>query len=178
MNIINHLRRNINYENDSAEVLRIDFSAIDIDYSKGETDSVSILFIEKEEYSFEEAITLLIMKQKMLKEEWNDIENYTKEDIQFWITLLEKEYEDSVYNENVLVEEFTNDFFIKRLESEEEIQSVNFNDTEISFETFQKINPLTNNFIQISQSDFKRLAIEYYVETDLHFVLFHWCTTA
>jgi hypothetical protein len=178
MNIIKYLQKNINYEQHSLQVLVTNINVLDVDCSKGETDCIKILFVEKGTNSFEAAIAILIMKQKMLSEEWNNIANYTEKDIQFWITLLEKEYAYSTYNKNIIEKDFTNDFFIKRLEIQQEIQSLNFNDTEISFETFQKINPINNKFIQISKSDFKRLAIEYYVETDLHFVLFHWYTTA
>jgi hypothetical protein len=178
MNIIKHLQKNTNYEQLGLQALHIKFNAMVIDCTKGETDITKILFIEKGQFSFEEALAILIVKQKMIDEEWNDISNYSEKDIHFWITQLEKEYAYSTYNKNIGDNDFVNDFFIKRLEREEEIKSIKFNNGKISFETFQKINPLTNNFIQISKSDFKRLAVEYYVETDLHFVLFHWYTIA
>ena len=101
----------------------INFEMIQIDCSKGETDSTSILYIQKNNFSFNEASVILTIKQKMLNEEWNDIGTYTKQDIQFWITVLEKEYKHSTYNENVTGKEFLNDHFMHRLQFEADMLS-------------------------------------------------------
>jgi hypothetical protein len=178
MNIIKYLQQNENYTNLCLQALHIKFTVIDIDCSHGETDRIKIIFIKKESFSFEEAIAILIMKQKMLDEEWNDVENYTKEDIQFWITLLEKEYEHSTYNEDVLLEKFKNDYFVKRLVNGTDFKSILYDGLEISYVDFQKINPLNSTILKVESSIFKGLEIEYYIETESHFVLFNWYTTA
>jgi hypothetical protein len=178
MNIIKYLQQNENYTNLCLQALHIEFNVIDIDCSNGETDSIKILFIEKGTNSFEAAIAILIMKQKLLGEEWNDVENYTKEDIQFWITLLEKEYEHSTYNEDVLEEKFKNDYFVKRQVNGTDFKSILYDGLEISYVDFQKINPLNSTILKVESSIFEWLEIEYYIETESHFVLFNWYTTA
>jgi hypothetical protein len=158
--------------------LQLNFEMIHIDCSKGETDSTSILYIPKNNFSFNEALAILTIKQKMLKEEWNNIKAYTKENVQFWITLLQKEYNHSTYYENVTDDEFLNDHFIHRLQFEEGIKSIYKNGSQISYAKFKEIIPCKDAYVKIAKSIFKRLEAEYYIETDEHFVLFNWYTTA
>jgi hypothetical protein len=166
MNIIQHLQQDKNYINQALQGLQLHFESIHIDCSKGETDSTSILYIQKNDFSFNEALAILTIKQKMLKEEWNNIEAYNKEDVKFWMTLIEKEYEDSTYYENVTHDEFLNDYFIHRLQFDAGINSIYKNDIQISYKKFKEITPCNDVFVKIAKSSFKRLEAEYYLETD------------
>jgi hypothetical protein len=178
MNIIQHLQQDKNYINQALKALQLNFESIHIDCSKGETDITSILYIPKNDFTFNEALAILTIKQKMLKEEWNNIEAYTKEDEQFWITLLQKEYNHSTYCENLTDDEFLSDHFMHRLQFEAGINSIYKNDIQISYGKFKEITPCKNAYVKIAKSSFKRLEAEYYLETDEHFVLFNWYTTA
>lgn len=178
MNIIQHLLEDKNYINQAFNALQPHFESIHIDCSKGERDSTSILYIPKNNFSFNEALAILTIKQKMLKEEWNNIEAYTKEDVKFWTTLLAKEYELSTYYENVTDDEFLNDHFMHRLQFETGIKSIYKDGNQISYEKFNEIILCKNDYLKITKSSYKRLAVEYYLETDKHFVLFNWYTTA
>jgi hypothetical protein len=178
MNIIQHLQLDKNYAVHAAKALQVTAETIDIDYTKGETDNTLILFIEKNNLSFTEAMSILTMKQKMLHEEWDDLELYNNDDIKHWASLLVKEYGKSTYYENVTDDEFLNDHFVHRLRFETGIVSIFYNDSPISYKTFQEIIPCKNNYIKIAKSGYTRLEAEYYIETELHYILFNWYATA
>jgi hypothetical protein len=178
MNIIQYLQQNKNYLAHAQKALTIDFDTIDIDCSKGETDNTLFIFIEKNNMSFDEAMSILTMKQKMLNEEWDDLELYNKDDIALWASMLAKEYGNAIYYENISEDEFLNDHFMHRLQLDAGIQSIYFNDKQINFKSFQEIIPCKKTYLKIAKSSYTRLEIEYYLETDMHFVLMNWYTTA
>lgn len=178
MNIIQNLQSDKNYLAKAIKVLQLNFETISIDCSKGETDNTLLIFIRKDNLSFNEAFNILTIKKKMLLEEWDDIDIYDKVDIKLWAQMLLKEYANSTYYENVTSDEFLNDHFIHRLQFEDGINSILNNNIQITFEQFKEINPCEKNFIKISKSSYKNLDAEYYIETDEYFVLFNWYTTA
>jgi hypothetical protein len=178
MNVIESLQSGNNYIMQASKALEIDVETIDIDCSHGETDRCLILFFVKNNFTFNEAFAILTMKQKMLSEEWEDLDLYNEADVTLWSQILAKEYASSTYSEKVTDDEFLNDHLIHRLQLENSIQSIFYNDKQISFINFQKINPIKTNLIRIAKSMYKRLETEYYIETEIHFVLFNWYTTA
>jgi hypothetical protein len=178
MNIIEYLQKDKYYVNNASKALRINFERINIDCSHGETDRTLILFIKKDNYTFDEAFGILTMKQKMLAEEWEDLELYTAEDVEFWGQMLLKEYGNSTYHTNVTSADFMNNHFNHLLKFEDGINSIFYNDTKISFTEFIKTNPFNVPFVNAAKSIFTRLEVEYYIETEVHFVLFNWYTTA
>ncbi len=178
MNIIQHLQQNKSYLTIAHKALQIKFETIDIDYNKGETDNTLILYIDKNNYSFEEAMAILTMKQKMLQEEWEDLELYDKDDIATWANMLQKEYSRSTYFENVTDDEFSNNHFMHRLQFADGINSIYCNDIQISHAEFLLKTPCKKEYLKISKSSYTNLEAEYYLETQTHFVLFNWYTTA
>jgi hypothetical protein len=178
MNIIQHLQKNKHYLTQASKALQLNFEMIQIDCSKGETDNTLLLYIPKNDFTFNEALAILTVKKKMVNEEWNDTASYTKEDVHFWTTLLAKEYELSTYYENVTEDEFLNGHFMHRLQFEEGIKSIYKTGSQISYAKFKEITPCKNYYVKITKSSYKRLEAEYYLETDESYVLFNWNTTA
>jgi hypothetical protein len=155
---------------------KVDF--ISIDCSRGEADFTTIAYLKKEKYNFIDAISILTMRLKMYKEEWKDYENYSKLDTIRWSGMLEKEYGNSEFITNVNEEKINANYLINRLFDEKEIKQLKLNDDLINFEMFDKINPIKEKKAAISESIFERLEMEYYLETENHFVLLNWFTTA
>jgi hypothetical protein len=178
MNIIQHLQQDKNYVKQASKALHINFETIDIDCSHGETDKSLILFIKKDNYTFDEAFAILTMKQKMLAEEWEDLELYDAEDVKFWGQMLVKEYGTSTYHANVTKDDFMNNHFNHLLKFEDGVNSIFYNDIQISFAEFIKNNPFNVDFVNVAKSIYTRLEVEYYIETEAYFVLFNWYTTA
>lgn len=69
MNIIQHLQEDKNYLAQAIKALQLNFETISIDCSKGETDNTLLIFIAKDNISFNEAFNILTIKKKMLLEE-------------------------------------------------------------------------------------------------------------
>jgi hypothetical protein len=168
------------YSNDCFHGLEIPINILDIDYSKGETDLVRILFVEKKHLTKYHAISILTMRLLMYEEGWNKYEFYTIKDVEYWIEILEKKYSKS----NFLISNFdlkqdSGYYFIQRLEDNDAINSILFNTEIIEFNDFFMINPLfSEKIIRANTSKFEGLETEYYIETENHFVLFNWYTTA
>ena len=152
---------------------------IDIDCSKGETDRTRIFYFEKNDCSFDKAIAILTLRLKMYKEQWNDLNKYTEKNIILWTFMLEKEYEKSQYFSRVGMKLFKENFYLNRLKNEQQLKSIQLNSNSINFEQFEAINPIPKkNLTRISYSKFKRAEEEFYFETETHYVLFNWYTTA
>ncbi len=147
-----------------------------IDHSRGETSFSYLFFIKKEELTFMEAMAILSVRLKMHQEEWNDISVYERADIERWIDFMAADYKGSTYKRNV-------DFEYKkeaRLTGENYyIKSIFLNEQQIDIKALESINPLQSEKILRSDgSVFKYIADEYYIETENHYVLFYWYTTA
>ncbi len=176
--IIEQLQADKNYLNYCNQALSTPFNTIDIDCSKGEMDRICIIYLPKSKYSFIEAMSMLTLKQKMLNEEWEDIELYDAKDVALWTTILAKEYKASTYKQNIDAQDFLNDDLVKRLQIEDKQYEIFANDKQINFVALDKINPCKTDFIKISKSDYSRLEVEYYIETQNNYVLFNWYTNA
>jgi hypothetical protein len=151
---------------------------ITLNYSKGETDMVTLLFTNKDGITFDLAMPLLVMRFKMYSEEWNDIENYTKKDIKFWTSLIKNQYEQSSFKSDISFEHFRSNFFVNRLFENDNNCKILHRGIEISHKEFKTINPLSRQTNNINKIIFERLEEEYFVETEKHFVMFIWFTTA
>ena len=179
MNVIQIISENQeHYINCCVESLTKKIDFITIDCSHGETDLTTIAFIKKENYNFIEAISILTMRLKMYKEEWKDYENYPKSDIIRWLGMLEKEYGNSEFIDDISEEKFNTSYLVERLSDKKEIKHLKLNDDFINFEIFDKIKPTKEKIVSISESIFERLEMEYYIETENNFVLLNWFTTA
>jgi hypothetical protein len=180
MSIINTLNKAPKtYKKHCLTALNTTIQSIHLDYSRGETDWTTLLFFEKNKVSFKAALAILTLRLKMYSEEWGDFEHYTPEDIERWIGFLQLDYADSIFIEKVEKEVFENDFFVKRLHQQDSLKNIKMNDKTIDFASFKSNNPLFLEKInRVAQSKFEGLHTEYYVETERHFVLFHWFTTA
>jgi hypothetical protein len=151
---------------------------ITLNYSKGETEMVTVLFTNKAELTFDQAMSLLVMRYKMYSEEWNDIERYTSKDIKLWSSFIKAEYGQSTFESDISFEDFRYNFFVNRLFENNEKCSIKHKDRLISDEEFQILNPLIGQAIKINRVVFDRMEEEFFVETDKHFVMFNWYTTA
>jgi hypothetical protein len=152
---------------------------LELDFSKGETESVQIIFIDKKHLSNEQAITILTMRLMMYGEEWTDFAAYSGEDVIHWIPILETTYLNSSYLQNINLSHDADYYFIERLQCRTEIKAIYYNSEKIDFDAFQKLCPLfTEKIINVSKSEFERLEAEFYIETDRKFILFNWHTTA
>jgi hypothetical protein len=178
MNIIEQLQKDSNYIKFASKALQTEAFTIDIDCSKSENDNTLILYIKKDGYTFNEAMCLLTMKQKMLQEEWEDLDLYDTDDIKLWAKLLAKTYSNTTYYENVTADEFLNDHFMNRLQVAEGINAIFYNNEQISYKKFLEITPCKKSYLNICKSSYTHLEAEYYLETEQHFVLFNWFTTA
>ncbi len=180
MNVIALLSKNYDsYVKKCLDVLEIPVNIIQVDYTKGETDFVHLLSIEKKGFTTSHAIAILTMRLLLWQEEWNDFHTYEKEDIERWIGFLKKQYENCEYVENVEIKEFKNNFFLSRLKKENEIKTIKRNAKTIDFQDFKQQNQLFfEKIIHVSKTNFNRLEEEFYIETTHHFVLFNWFTTA
>jgi hypothetical protein len=180
MTIINSLANNYDqYLNQCLDVLTTKIDIIDLDFTKGETDFTRLLFVEKKDLTKYHAVAILTMRLLLFEEEWNDLKRYTKEDIERWMGILEKQYEGSVYFPDIDVNEFKSHFFVERLTSKKGLKSVEHNGQIIDFLTFKRANPLFHEQImRVSKTQFSGLKEAFYIETSHHFVLFNWFTTA
>ncbi len=178
MNIIQQLQKDTNYLKHYKQTLSANIEVVDIDYSKGETDRVCILYLPSQTYSFTQAMSMLTLKQMMLNEEYNDIELYDADDIKLWADSLAKQYASSRYAETIPAAEFLQDDLVVRLTNKERNAVLFHNDVQITFEHFLEVNPFANELLSVSKSTYTRLEVEYYLQTKQHFVLFNWYTTA
>jgi hypothetical protein len=180
MTIIDSLTKDYDqYLNQCLDVLTTKIDIIDLDFTKGETDFTRLLFIEKKDLTKYHAVAILTMRLLLFEEEWNDLKRYTKEDMERWMGILEKQYEGSTYFPDIDVNEFKSHFFVERLTSKKGLKSVEHNDQIIDFLTFKRTNPLFHEQImRVSKTQFSGLKEAFYIETSHHFVLFNWFTTA
>jgi hypothetical protein len=179
MNIIEHLSKNQEQFIENCYVgLSKKVNFIQLDCSRGETDLTTIAYFEKENLNEDQAISVILLRLKMFKEEWNNFKKYTKNDIIRWSKMLEKEYKNSDYLSNITEKEFNNNYLVERLSDKRSLKFLKLNEVYIDFKKFKEINPLNEKIIQISESIFKRSEIEYYLETEKHFVVLNWFTTA
>lgn len=156
--------------------LKLDVNIAFIDHARGETSSSFLFYVEKNTLSFEESIAILTMRLMMYQEEWNDLESYNQEDIERWIGFMKRDYKNSEYNKEKFVFQYENE---ERLTGKAYVKNIFFNTKRIDLQVFESINPLKNEKImQSTCSTFSFLADEYYVETEKHYVLFYWYTTA
>jgi hypothetical protein len=179
MNIIQIISENQgHYINCCVESLTKKIDFITIDCSRGETDLTTIAYLKKDNLNFIDAISILTIRLKMHKEEWNDLNKYSKTDIIRWSKMLQNEYKNSEFIKDVSEAKFNANFLVKRLSNEKEVKHLKLNDDFINFEMFDKINPIKEKIVSISESIFERLEMEYYIETESYFVLLNWFTTA
>ncbi len=179
MNVIQNISKNQeHYINCCVKSLTKKVDFITIDCSRGETDLTTIVYLKKENYNFIDAISILTMRLKMYNEEWKDYESYSKSEIILWFGMLEKEYGNSEFIDDISEEKFNSSYLINRLFDEKEIKYLKLNDDFINFEMFNKINPIKEKIVSISESIFERLEMEFYIETENNFVLLNWFTTA
>jgi hypothetical protein len=180
MTIINTLSKDYNqYLEYCLDVLNTKTDIIHLDYSKGETDFTRLIFVEKQDFTKQHALAMLTTRSFMYTEEWNDVKNYKKEDIERWIPLLKKQYEGAVYSDNMTVADFQNSFPFQRLPMKKTLKNSEHNAQIIDFLTFKRINPLFHErLMAVSKTTFAGLQEEFYIETSHHFVLFNWFTTA
>ena len=180
MTIIETLQKDFEqYLNQCLDVLTTKIGILHLDFSHGETDFTCLLFIEKTDLTQHNAIAILTMRLMMYEEEWNDLKSYTKADFERWIPLLEQQYEGSLYVPNVEIDDFQNAYFVQRLTTKKGLKSVEYNAQNIDFLTFKRTNPLFHEqVVAVSQTKFRGLQEEFYIETSHHFVLFNWYTTA
>jgi hypothetical protein len=177
MHLFQHLNKTL--EKHALSALDTIVHTVHLDYSRGETDWTIVLFFEKNKVSFEAALAILPLRMKMYAEEWGDFAHYNHEDIVRWLGFLEADYEDSIFIENIEKEVFEANFFVKRMQLPDNLKNLTLNAEIIDFDTFKAQNPLFSEKIKhVAQSKFEGLRTEYYVETERHFVLFHWFTTA
>jgi hypothetical protein len=180
MSIITTLQKNKNrYLDHCLEGLQLNMDAIRIDYSKGETDNVTLLTIAKNSLSKHQAISILTFRLMLYIEEWNDLANYKAEDINRWSKRIKLQYKNTIYNYDIDLTKDSGYYFIERLEKEHEIKSIKHNNKTIDYKIFQNINPLLREpILQSSKTQFNHLETEFYIETENQFILFNWFTTA
>lgn len=150
-----------------------------VDYTQGETDRSAIFVLPKEDLSWNEAFIILLQRQLMVEEMWLDLEEYNEEDLARWTDLLLSNYMNSPYETGILLDsDEDNAFFMKRLDSDIPRQ-IRYNDNPMSHEDFRQTCPLfTEQLLRVSKSKFNRLEVEYYIETENHYLLYNWYTTA
>lgn len=154
--------------------LNKDVDIIFLSHSQAETQSSTILFVKKESLSFKEAFSILTIRLLMYIEEWNNFSDFTRDDMIRISSWLETKYSNTKFVLDVTVSSDIDPRF-----TEKEIVSILFNNEVIDFDFFKRINPLlTEKNIERSISIFKSLEDECYIETENHFVLFNWYTTA
>jgi hypothetical protein len=180
MTIINSLLKNYEqYLNNCLDVLTIKTDILHLDYSNGETDITRLVCVEKKDLTAYHAIAILTMRLMMYEEEWIDFKQYTKEDFERWIPLLEKQYEGSLYVSKVEIDAFRKNFYVERLTQKKGLKMVKYNAQPLNFLKYKSVNPLFHEkILSVSKTNFGRLQEEFYVETSHHFVLFNWFTTA
>jgi hypothetical protein len=179
MTIIDSLLKDYDqYLNHCLDILTTKMDILDLDYSNGETDYVRLLFIEKKDLTMHHAVAILTMRLMMYEEEWNDLKNYKKEDIERWIRLIEKQYRGCLYFPNIEIDVFKKDFFVARLPQRKGLKSVKHNAQLLNFLKYKSINPLFHErILAVSKTMRKGLQEEFYIETTHHFILFNWYTT-
>jgi hypothetical protein len=179
MNIIESLNTDYDqYIKHCLDSLKTPVSIIELDNSKGETDLSYLLFTEKSNKTKYEAIAILTMRLLLYKEEINNFSELKKSNIEQFSKQLFTNYENSMYFPNIEIEEFANDFLIKRVEKEANNKSIKINEEALIFSEFKKIFSFKKNILKISKTNFQRLETEYYIETKTDFILFNWFTTA
>jgi hypothetical protein len=151
---------------------------ISLNYNNSETDTTTVLFTVKDGLSFNDGMPLLAIRYKMYCEEWSTNDTYTQEDIERWISMLKNENQQTEFIENISIDEFKDNFFVKRLYENNNICTIQNEEIELSYVSFQKINPLNKDVVLVHKISFDRLEEVFFVETKLHYVFFNWKTTA
>jgi hypothetical protein len=65
------------------------------------------------------------------------------------------------------------------MEDSRDIKNILYNGKKISFRKYTSHNPLLSDKIyHIERTQSERLETQYFIETELHFALFNWYTTA
>lgn len=157
---------------------KVDF--FNLDFTRGETEVAKLLFIEKDGLTFAEAQIILIQRLLMVQEEWMSPEEYTKENVAGWTEhFLKAKYNNAPYVNGISIDDDSDRYLITDNLFADRKATITFNERHLDFEEFNKENPLLNdNIIEVSKSHFKGLLIEFYFETDKHFLLYNWYTTA
>ena len=167
------------YLSASIEGLNMNIEVCYIDFTRGETDISTLLYLKKKELTWNEALIILVQRRLMVWEEWLDFSNYNSDDLIRWTGFLKTDYINSIYCDDIsLKNDVDKEFFFDRL-NPDRICSIERNNKKIDFSEFKQSTPLLNEtIIKISESKFDRLAAEFYIETDNHYLLYYWFTTA
>ena len=177
MNLITFLKKDFaHYVSCCLDGLKRNVDKVFIDHTRGETSCSFLFFIKKEELTFMDAIAILSVRLKMHQEEWNDISVYERADIERWIGFMAADYKGSTYKRNVNFEYKKE----TRLTGENYyIKAIFWNGQQIDIKALESINPLqSEKILRSDASVFKSIADEYYIETENHYILFYWYTTA
>ncbi len=179
MNIIQVLKNELpQYKKVCFAALKAHIDVIEMNYSGGETDLTTLLFLKKENLTPNEAWAILTLRLLMHSEEWNDFETYTDEDIINWMELLSVHYSKTTFAPYTDTEIHAENYFIDRLKAPEKLNVVRYNGKIISPDAFDKIDPLTDKLHIVARTKFNTLEAEFYIETEKHFLLLNWFTTA
>jgi hypothetical protein len=181
MNIITKLKQeNTDYLLDFAAALTSKVDVFFLDFTRGETDFTHLLCLEKsDDLTFDKAVSILLMRLKMYNEEWTDFADYTTDDIERWVGFLETEFTNTEHVSEVSFEAYQNDYMVKRMEDSRDLKSILYNGKKISFRKYIGLNRLLlDKIYHIERTQSERLETQYFIETELHFALFNWYTTA
>ena len=179
MNIIQVLKKELPHYIDCCfSGLKMHIDVIDMDYSRSETDLTTLLYLKKGNLKLNEAWSILTLRLLMHSEEWTELDTYTIEDIKRWIVLLEEHYKKTQFVPYSDTQIDNDNYFIERLKFPEKTNTIRFNGKTISSDTFDKIDPLTETLHIVSRTKFNNLEAEFYIETENHFLLLNWFTTA
>lgn len=154
-----------------------------IDFTRGETNSSTFICLPKGNLKPKAAYAMLIHRALMVYEEMFDFENYSKLDVALLNEQIQANYKNTQYISNLdLNLERDGAFVFPELGYGWQPEKIYLHDYyPIDFETFDKLNPLRHaKIIAASRTKFneKELETEYYMETETHFLLLHWHTTA
>ncbi|HLP11243.1 MAG TPA: hypothetical protein VK177_04865 [Flavobacteriales bacterium] len=180
MNIFEGLTNEITtYLDISVKGLKKHVDVYCLDFTNGETDLAHLLCVKKEGVTEKEALILLIQRLLMVNEEWEDLDEYTRADLIRWTPQLVMKYKNSVFADGLSINNETYKAFVTKRLVKHDLKSILLNSEEISFENFININPMLNEpVLKLSKSEFKQLEYEFYMETEKHFLLYNWYTTA
>ena len=179
MNIIQVLKTEVpQYKKVCFEALKTHIDVIEMNYSGGETDLTTLLFLKKENLIPNEAWAILTLRLFMHSEEFDDFESYTTEEVLSWMELLATQYNKTTFELYTDTAIHSDNYFIDRLKFPEKTNVVRYNGRTISPDTFDKIDPLSDTLRIISRTKFNTLEAEFYIETEKHYLLLNWFTTA
>jgi hypothetical protein len=180
MTIIDHLQKQkAAYFGQILTVFKHEIHVFELDCSRGESDFTRILWVKKKDLRKNQAIAILTIWRKIFDESWQQYSDAKMEDFERWVSFLAQEYAGSTFVKKVDFETDADYFFVERTRDENAIKSIKYNAQIVDYQDFKSKNPLfLENIKSVSKSKFDRLKTEFYVETEQHFVLFHWFTTA